>query len=132
MSQAFRHLYVLATEPRYVEAIDVYSRASVYVPLSVKMQQPAQVICMLPPGRSVETSAEVLSCMIPPLSQRYPIIRGGQTDVTNQRPGVVGMHLVHPEEAVVSCSQHCGCLDGILFAGPPSSSVNGSQSNQSF
>lgn len=35
---------MLATEPRYVVAIDVDSRASVYVPLRVKMQQPAQVI----------------------------------------------------------------------------------------
>ena len=33
--QALRHLYVLATEPRCVEAIDVDSRQSVYVPLSV-------------------------------------------------------------------------------------------------
>lgn len=46
--QAFRHLYVLATEPRYVEAIEVDSRASVYVPLSVTMQKHAQVICLLP------------------------------------------------------------------------------------
>ena len=33
--QALRHLYVVATEPRCVEAIDVDSRQSVYVPLSV-------------------------------------------------------------------------------------------------
>lgn len=46
--QAFRHLYVLATEPRYVEAIDVDSRASVCVPLSVTMQQHTQVICVFP------------------------------------------------------------------------------------
>lgn len=33
--QALRHLYVLATEPRCVQAIDVDSRQSVYVPLTV-------------------------------------------------------------------------------------------------
>ena len=33
--QALRHLYVLATESRCVEAIDVDSRQSVYVPLTV-------------------------------------------------------------------------------------------------
>ena len=41
--QAFRHLYVLATEPRFVEAIDVDSRASVSVPLKVSALQPSQV-----------------------------------------------------------------------------------------
>ena len=43
MLQAFRHLYVLATEPRFVEAIDVDSRASVYVPLTVTMHPSPQV-----------------------------------------------------------------------------------------
>ena len=45
--QAFRHLYVLATQPRFVEAIDVDSRASVYVPLSITTQVPAlRCICL--------------------------------------------------------------------------------------
>lgn len=44
--QAFRHLYVLATEPRFVEAIDVDSRASVYVPLKVSALQSDQVTIM--------------------------------------------------------------------------------------
>ena len=33
MLQAFRHLYVLAVEPRSIETIDVDSKASVYVPV---------------------------------------------------------------------------------------------------
>ncbi|KAL3162204.1 hypothetical protein ABBQ32_009910 [Trebouxia sp. C0010 RCD-2024] len=40
--QAFRHLYVLAAEPRFVEAIDVDSHASVYVPLTVTMHPSTQ------------------------------------------------------------------------------------------
>ncbi|KAK9828929.1 hypothetical protein WJX72_002853 [[Myrmecia] bisecta] len=35
--QAFRHLYVLATEARCVEAIDVDTRQSVYVPLKISL-----------------------------------------------------------------------------------------------
>ena len=61
-SQAFRHLYVLASEPRYVEAIDVDSRASVHVPLSVTMQHHTQVACLLLEGQLGHL--QVLSCMI--------------------------------------------------------------------
>ena len=35
-TQAFRHLYVLASEPRCVDAIDVHTHESVYVPLSIR------------------------------------------------------------------------------------------------
>ncbi|CAD7696275.1 unnamed protein product [Ostreobium quekettii] len=35
--QAFRHLYVLATEPRCMEAIDVETREAVYVPIKVTL-----------------------------------------------------------------------------------------------
>ncbi|KAL0039031.1 hypothetical protein WJX77_005730 [Trebouxia sp. C0004] len=41
--QAFRHLYVLAVEPRSIEAIDVDSRASVFVPLKVTLGSASQV-----------------------------------------------------------------------------------------
>ena len=43
MLQAFRHLYVLAVEPRSIEAIDVDSRASVFVPLKVTLSPSSQV-----------------------------------------------------------------------------------------
>ena len=35
--QAFRHLYVLATEPRCIEAIDVETHEAVYVPIKVTL-----------------------------------------------------------------------------------------------
>ena len=41
--QAFRHLYVLAAESRSIEAIDVDSRASVFVPLTVTLAPSTQV-----------------------------------------------------------------------------------------
>ena len=41
--QAFRHLYVLAAEPRSIEAIDVDSRESVHVPLNITLASPGQV-----------------------------------------------------------------------------------------
>ena len=40
LNQAFRHLYVLATEPRCVEATDVASRRSAYVPLRIHLDAP--------------------------------------------------------------------------------------------
>ena len=42
--QAFRHLYVLAVQPRCVEAIDVDTGSSCYVPLQVtlKVRFPSQ------------------------------------------------------------------------------------------
>ncbi|KAK9819157.1 hypothetical protein WJX81_007920 [Elliptochloris bilobata] len=39
--QAFRHLYVLAAEPRCVDAVDVDSRKSTYVPLHIHLDAPA-------------------------------------------------------------------------------------------
>jgi hypothetical protein len=45
--QAFRHLYVLAVEPRSIEAIDVDSRASVFVPLKVTLGPSSQVHIIL-------------------------------------------------------------------------------------
>ena len=41
--QAFRHLYVLASEPRGVQAIDVDTKQSVYVPIRITLKgEPAQ------------------------------------------------------------------------------------------
>jgi hypothetical protein len=37
-TQAFRHLYVLATQPRCVEAMDVDSKQLVYLPLAITLQ----------------------------------------------------------------------------------------------
>ena len=45
--QAFRHLYVLAVEPRSIEAIDVDSKASVYVPVSITLESQNQVCSLL-------------------------------------------------------------------------------------
>ncbi len=39
-SQAFRHLYVLATQPSCTEAVDVSSRSLVYAPLRVTLAPP--------------------------------------------------------------------------------------------
>jgi len=36
LAQAFRHLYVLASEPRCIDAIDVHTHESVYVPLTIR------------------------------------------------------------------------------------------------
>ena len=44
--QAFRHLYVLATEPRCLAAIDVDTRQPVFAPVSIHMK-PAPVPGML-------------------------------------------------------------------------------------
>ena len=38
--QAFRHLYVLATEPRCLAAVDVHTRQPVFAPVSVQLQEP--------------------------------------------------------------------------------------------
>ena len=57
--QAFRHLYVLAAESRSIEAIDVDSRASVFVPLTVTLAPSTQV-------RSIDT--RIVTITIPTLS----------------------------------------------------------------
>ena len=44
--QAFRHLYVLAVQPRCVEAIDVDTGSSCYVPLQVTLKVPLLVSVM--------------------------------------------------------------------------------------
>ena len=53
--QAFRHLYVLAAEPRSVEAIDVDSRASVYVPLTISLGSTHQVYIPVPPSSCINS-----------------------------------------------------------------------------
>ena len=58
--QAFRHLYVLAAESRSIEAIDVDSRASVFVPLTVTLAPSTQV-------RSIDT--RIVTITIPPPAQ---------------------------------------------------------------
>jgi hypothetical protein len=39
-SQAFRHLYALAAQPRSVDAIDVHTKQQVYVPIQISLQDP--------------------------------------------------------------------------------------------
>ncbi|CAM9522331.1 unnamed protein product [Chrysoparadoxa australica] len=50
--QALRHLYVLAIENRYLEAIDVDTKESTYAPLTITLKDGKQVLavtpCMLP------------------------------------------------------------------------------------
>eukprot|EP00887_Chlorella_sp_A99_P005912 scaffold29.g5912.t1 len=52
--QAFRHLYVLAAEPRSIDAIDVDTRQPVYVPLSVCLSEAS-----LPPGPAGRASSSL-------------------------------------------------------------------------
>lgn len=40
LAQAFRHLYVLASEPRCIDAVDVHTHESVYVPLTIRSRPP--------------------------------------------------------------------------------------------
>jgi anaphase-promoting complex subunit 1 len=47
--QAFRHLYVLAVQPRCVEAIDVDTGMSCYVPLEVILKVPSFALPALRP-----------------------------------------------------------------------------------
>jgi len=75
--QAFRHLYVLAAQPRCVEARDVDSKQLVYVPLGVTTsQQPEEVKKMSSKHRStdathacVTTSSRVAPCLLPEKSE---------------------------------------------------------------
>ena len=47
--QAFRHLYVLASEPRCVDAVDVHTNERVYVPLHIRLR-PGNSPGQAPPG----------------------------------------------------------------------------------
>ena len=47
--QAFRHLYVLASEPRCVDAVDVHTHERVYVPLQIRLR-PGTSPGQAPPG----------------------------------------------------------------------------------
>jgi anaphase-promoting complex subunit 1 len=55
--QAFRHLYVLATEARCVEAVDVDTWEPVYVPLHITVAGDA--------GHSQGTFQRVTPCLLP-------------------------------------------------------------------
>ena len=60
MLQAFRHLHVLASEPRCLDAVDVDTRESVYVPLQIRLLEPQAAVisrttpCLLPEQSQVQ------------------------------------------------------------------------------
>ncbi|PSC69420.1 anaphase-promoting complex subunit 1 isoform X2 isoform B [Micractinium conductrix] len=58
--QAFRHLYVLAAQPRSVDAIDVDAKQAVYVPLQVTLTQPA--------GQHTPTAGAMLASALRPVA----------------------------------------------------------------
>ncbi|KAH7290973.1 hypothetical protein KP509_30G071400 [Ceratopteris richardii] len=62
--QAFRHLYVLATEARYIETIDVDTGLPVYVPLEVTLRETA--------SHAETTFCQVTPCLLP---ERYMLKR---------------------------------------------------------
>lgn len=124
--QAFRHLYVLATEPRYVEAIDVDSRASVYVPLSVTMQQQTQVICLLlSEGQQHWDSCR---CRHSPVSKALQNDKQ-LADLFYKAETRNGWHdLLRLEQEIGSCKSQCCCLDAFLFTSCASSTIHGNHS----
>jgi hypothetical protein len=82
--QAMRHLYVLAVEPRCVEARDVETDSPCYVPLLVKLKDDANADvklinaaapCLLPDARYIE-SISVVSERYLPKSVGIPEVKG--------------------------------------------------------
>lgn len=60
--QAFRHLYVLAAQPRSVDAIDVDTKQAVYVPLQITLRDPSA------PGLAPGTAGARLASVLRPVA----------------------------------------------------------------
>lgn len=83
MLQAFRHLYVLAAQPRCVEAVDVDSHQLVYVPLDITLDPVASAaIYPNPDPAAAKTGSDSADVPMPDATvQQNPAGRRGVLQV---------------------------------------------------
>ncbi|KPV72071.1 uncharacterized protein RHOBADRAFT_1384, partial [Rhodotorula graminis WP1] len=78
--QAYRHLWVLAVEPRYLEARDVETGEPVFLPIRLRLAATPDDAAPVPPSTAAKTDAQAKQLVAPTLLPNLALIETIQVD----------------------------------------------------